>query len=192
MNFDTIIDRVIKAEAGYVDHPADSGGPTNWGITQAVARANGFKGHMRDLPQSLARQIYAKRYISEPKFDEVGAVDAEIAFELVDTGVNMGPARPAVFFQRCLNVLNANGSKYADLFVDGRIGPATLAAFRAFLRWRGADGRRVMLRALNSLQGTFYIELAEDRPKDEAFVFGQILHRVQMEEQLAAVEGAKP
>lgn len=179
MNFDTIIDRVIKAEAGYVDHPADSGGPTNWGITQAVARANGYTGHMRELPQVLARRIYEQRYITEPRFDLVAAVDRDIAFELVDTGVNTGPARPAEFFQRCLNVFNANGSKYADLFVDGRIGPATLEALRRYLAWRGADGKKVMLRALNSLQGTFYIELAERRPKDEAFVFGQILHRVE-------------
>lgn len=178
MNFDSIIDRVIKAEAGYVDHPADSGGPTNWGITQAVARANGFAGDMRDLPQALARQIYEKRYIVKPKFDRVAVVDVDIAMELVDTGVNMGPARPAEFLQRCLNVFNANGSRYADLFVDGDIGPATLDALRAFLRWRGADGKRVLLRALNSLQGAFYIELAERRPKDEAFVYGQILHRV--------------
>lgn len=178
MNLDTIIDRVLKAEGGYVDHPADSGGPTNFGITQAVARANGYGGDMRYLPEELARHIYRKRYILEPRFDQVAGIDPDIGFELVDAGVNMGPARPATFFQRCLNVFNANGSRYADLFVDGRIGPATLDAFRSYLRWRGAEGRVVMLRALNNLQGAFYIELAEARPKDEAFVYGQILHRV--------------
>ncbi|MCC2632123.1 MAG: hypothetical protein K0S48_9 [Ramlibacter sp.] len=181
MNLDTIIDRVIATEAGYVDHPADSGGPTRFGITQAVARLNGYQGDMRDLPMELAQHIYRKRYILEPRFDLVHAVDADIGYELVDTGVNMGPARPAMFFQRCLNVFNANGSRYADLFVDGRIGPATVAALRAYLQWRGAGGKAVMLRALNSLQGSFYIELAEARPKDEAFVYGQILHRVQVD-----------
>jgi lysozyme family protein len=178
MKYESIIDRVIEAEGGYADHPADSGGPTMYGITLTVARANGYLGEMRDLPESLARAIYRNRYIVKPKFDRVAAIDADIAHELIDSGVNMGPARPAEFFQRCLNVFNANGSRYADLFVDGDIGNATLDALRAFLRWRGAEGKRVLLRALNSLQGTFYIELAEKRPKDEAFVYGQILNRV--------------
>jgi lysozyme family protein len=178
MTLDTIIDRVLQAEGGYVDHSADSGGPTMYGITQAVARQNGYSGDMRNLPLELARHIYRKRYIIEPRFDQVAAIDADVGFELVDAGVNMGPARPAQFFQRCLNVFNASGSRYPDLFVDGRIGPASLDAFRAFVRWRGLDGRKVMVKALNALQATFYIELAERRPKDEAFVYGQILHRV--------------
>jgi lysozyme family protein len=182
MNFERIIDSIIAVEQGYVDHPDDSGGPTNHGITQAVARANGYAGDMRDMPESLAREIYRKRYIVRPKFDRVAEVDAQIGMELIDTGVNMGPAKAAMFFQRALNVFNAKGSRYADLFPDGEIGPVTIEAFKAYLRWRGADGRKVMLRALNSLQGAFYIELAEARPKDEAFVFGQILHREQLDE----------
>ena len=181
MNFERIIDAILKAEGGFVDHAADSGGATNWGITEAVARANGYHGDMRDLPVSLAREIYRTRYVIKPNFDRVAAIDAEIGMELIDTGVNMGPRRAAEFFQRCLNVFNSNGSRYADVFLDADIGPVTLAAFKAYLRWRGADGRKVMLRALNSLQGAFYIELAEARPKDEAFVYGQILHRVQIE-----------
>lgn len=182
MNFESIIDRILKVEQGYIDHPADSGGPTNYGITQAVARANGYHGDMQDLPESFAREIYRRRYIVRPNFDRVAEVDGQIGMELIDTGVNMGPARAAEFFQRCLNVFNARGSRYPDVFVDADIGPVTLEALKAYLRWRGTDGRKVMLRALNSLQGAFYIELAEARPKDEAFVFGQILHRVQLDE----------
>jgi len=181
VSFDPFIDAVLAKEAGFVDHPADSGGPTNFGITQAVARANGYQGDMRDMPIGFAREIYRQRYIIRPNFDRIAAIDGDIGMELVDTGVNMGPRRAAEFFQRCLNVFNANGSRYADVFVDGDIGSVTLEAFKAYLAWRGADGKRVMLRALNCLQGAFYIELAEARPKDEAFVFGQILHRVQLE-----------
>lgn len=182
MNFEHIIDRILKAEGGYVDHPDDSGGPTNFGITLATARAYGYQGDMIDLPVSLAREIYRIRYIVKPNFDQVAKIDAEIGLELVDTGVNMGQSRAKEFFQRALNVFNARGSRYADIHVDGEIGPVTLDALRAYLRWRGADGKKVMLRALNCLQGAFYIELAENRPKDEAFVFGQILHRVQLDE----------
>jgi len=184
MNFEHFIDKILEKEQGYVDHPSDSGGPTNFGITLATARAYGYQGEMIDLPVGLAREIYRNRYIVKPGFDKVAAIDGEIGLELIDTGVNMGQPRAKVFFQRCLNVFNMRGSRYADVHVDGEIGPVTLEAFRAYLRWRGHKGRTVMLRALNSLQGTFYIELAEMRPKDEDFVFGQILHRVQLEEGL--------
>ena len=101
MNFEPIIDAILRAEQGYVDHPDDRGGPTNHGITLAVARANGYDGDMRDLPVSLAREIYRRRYIVAPAFDKVAAINAEIAAELIDTGVNMGPARAAGAREKC-------------------------------------------------------------------------------------------
>lgn len=178
MNFESIIDAILRAEQGYVDHPDDRGGPTNHGITLAVARANGYDGHMRDLPVSLAREIYRRRYIVAPAFDKVAAINAEIAAELIDTGVNMGPARAAEFLQRLLNGLNAQGSRYPDLFVDGRIGKVTLDALAAFLRWRGLDGVKVILRGLNSQQAMRYLDIAENNPSQESFLYGWLLHRV--------------
>src|SRR3546814_15468233 len=77
---------------GFVDHPADRGGPTNWGITSAVARGEGFMGAMAALPQSLARSIYRRRYWETPGFHRVAEIAAVVAEELFDTGVNMGPA----------------------------------------------------------------------------------------------------
>lgn len=181
IDFEPIIDRILANEGGFVDHSADSGGPTNFGLTVAVARSNGYLGDMLRMPVSLAREVYKRRYILRPKFDLVAQIDAQIGLELIDTGVNLGPARAGEFLQRCLNVFNASGSRYADLFVDADCGEHTRDALEAYLAWRGADGQKVMLRALNCLQGTFYIELAESRPKDEAFVYGQILNRVNVE-----------
>ncbi len=178
MNFEPIIDAILRAEQGYVDHPNDRGGPTNHGITLAVARANGYDGDMRDLPVSLAREIYRRRYIVAPAFDKVAVLNAEIAAELIDTGVNMGPARAAEMLQRLLNGLNAQGSRYPDVFVDGRIGKVTLDALAAFLRWRGLDGVKVILRGLNSLQAMRYLDIAENNPSQESFLYGWLLHRV--------------
>lgn len=178
MNFEPIIDAILVAEKGFVDNPADRGGPTNHGITEAVARKNGYDGPMQDLPVSLAREIYRRRYIAEPKFDLVALIDADIGAELIDTGVNMGPAHPAMFLQRWLNAFNDAGSRYADLFVDGRIGQVTLDALRAFLKWRGAEGRMVMLRALNSLQAVRYLEIAERDPSQRTFAYGWVRGRV--------------
>src|SRR3546814_14159705 len=57
---DALIDAVIDREGRYVNHPADRGGPTCWGITEAVARAEGHVGAMRDLPRDMAAPIYPR------------------------------------------------------------------------------------------------------------------------------------
>ncbi len=174
-----IIDNVLAAEKGYVDHPNDRGGPTNWGITEVVARANGYTGAMRDMQQSFARTIYEKRYIAEPKFDQVVALHAGIGEELIDTGVNMGPSRAAEFLQRWLNAFNGQGSKYPDMFVDGRLGPVSLDALRKYLAWRGQnEGGAVMLKALNSAQAMRYLDIAEANKTQEDFIYGWIRSRV--------------
>ena len=41
MDVDELIDELIEREGGFVSHPADRGGPTRYGITEAVARAHG-------------------------------------------------------------------------------------------------------------------------------------------------------
>lgn len=172
-----VIDDVIKAEKGYVDHPSDRGGPTNFGITLAVARANGYDGDMRRLPLALARAIYLKRYIVEPKFDQVMQINEAIGSELVDTGVNMGPGRAAEFLQRLLNAFNKQGSAYPDMFVDGRLGPVSLDALRKFVVWRGFEGVGVMLKALNHVQGMRYLDIAEANKSQEDFFYGWIKER---------------
>jgi len=58
MNIEQYLDELIKREGGYVNTPADRGGATKYGITEAVALANGFKGSMRDLPLDVAKAIY--------------------------------------------------------------------------------------------------------------------------------------
>ncbi len=174
-----IIDRVIAKEQGFVDHPADRGGPTRWGITEFVARESGWRGEMKDFPVTLARKIYWKRYISEPRFDAVVDLNKAVGMEVIDTGVNMGPATAGIFLQRWLNGFNYAG-QYQELFVDGRVGPATLDALQRFLRWRGKDSELALLRGLNSVQGSRYLGITENDSKQRQFLFGWIMHRVEI------------
>lgn len=178
MDISRLIDDLIDREGGYVNHPADRGGPTCWGITEAVARAHGYTGAMAALPREEAAAIYRRFYWLRPRLDQVGQRVPRLAAELFDTGVNMGPAVAATFLQRALTALNRNGRDYPDLVPDGRIGPQTLAALDSFLTARGKAGETVLLRALEALQGERYLRLAERRPANESFLYGWLANRM--------------
>ncbi len=173
------VDALIEREGGYVNHPADRGGPTCFGITEAVARAHGYAGAIRYLPREEAAAMYRRLYWLRPNYDQVAKLAPRIAEELFDTGVNMGPGVATTFLQRALTALNRNGKDYPDLAPDGRIGPQTLAALEAFLDVRGhTGGETVLLRALEALQGERYLRLAERRPANEAFLYGWLANRI--------------
>lgn len=178
MTIDKQIDDVIRREGGYSNHPADRGGPTNWGITEQVARAYGFLGDMRMLPRSAAVAIYRSRYWTGPKFDQVAALCPAIGDELFDTGINMGVAAAGRFLQRALNVLNRGAKDYPDIGTDGAVGPMTLAALKGFMTKRGAEGGDVLRKTLDGLQCARYVEIAENNPTQEAFLYGWVANRV--------------
>ena len=176
--FARLIDGVIGREGGYVNHPDDRGGETIWGITVGTARRFGFKGSMRTMTRAQAVEIYRAQYWTGPGYDRIAALSEPVAEELFDTGVNMGPGVASTMIQRCLNALNRQGKDYADIKVDGDIGPASLRSLSAFLKVRGKEGEQVLLKGLNALQGERYIELAEKRQANESFVYGWLRTRV--------------
>ena len=179
IDVDAMIDALVDREGGFVDHPADKGGPTCFGITEAVARAHGYAGPMRQLPRADAAAIYRRVYWLRPRFDEIARRSGRIAAELFDTGANMGPAVAVTFLQRALTALNRGGKDDPDLTPDGRIGPATLGALDTFIETRGkSSGETVLLRALEALQGERYLRLAERRPASEAFLYGWLANRI--------------
>lgn len=167
MTVDEVLAHVLANEGGYVNDPRDAGGETNWGITKAVARANGFAGSMGDLTKAQALEIYRGQYVIKPGFGLVLNVSPAVAAELVDTGVNMGPAVAGRFLQRALNLLTDHG-----LAVDGVVGGGTVGALKSFLAKRGKEGERRLLALLNAFQGVRYAELAEGRLQNRAFIYG--------------------
>lgn len=52
-----VIDGILSIEGGYSNNPDDRGGETNWGITKATARANGYQGEMKALSREEAYAI---------------------------------------------------------------------------------------------------------------------------------------
>lgn len=177
-DIEDLIDAVIDREGGFSNHPADRGGATRWGITEAVARQDGYAGAMRALPRSIAAAIYRRRYWEAPRLDQVAVRSPALAAEMFDTGVNMGTMVAVGFLQRVLNALNRGAVDYPDLGLDGVIGPVTLGALDTFLRKRGRDAEAVLVKAVEALQGERYLSLAERRPANEAFLYGWIANRI--------------
>lgn len=161
------IDAVIAIEGGYVNHPHDRGGPTKYGITEAVARRHGYSGDMMRLTVDFARRVYRADYWDRIAGDDLPPA---IAAEVFDTAVNMGAETAAKFLQRALNALTPH-----TLAIDGAIGPATLAALDTYLKTRD---EKVLLAALNGLQAERYITLTESRPENKSFVYGWLKQRV--------------
>lgn len=181
-----IIDQILQIEGDeYTNDPNDSGGPTKWGITHVTL------ARYRKVPAVTAAQVWALTreeafacyewlYVIEPEFDKIVEVSDVIGFEVIDTGVNCGQPRAAEFLQRCLNIFNNEQKLYPDLKVDGDCGPRTVAALKAYIAVRGAQGITILNRALNCLQGAYYISLAERRSKDEKFTYGWFSHRIEV------------
>lgn len=125
-SFDDAFVALMGNEGGYSNNPADPGGETMWGITSRVARANGYTGDMRLLPQSVAKQI-AKMVYWDPYYCD--QFDPRVAFQVFDAAYNGG--KPATWLQTA-----------AGVDVDGHIGPETIAAVNK------ADPRQIVMRFL--------------------------------------------
>lgn len=176
-----ILNTILDIEGGeYTDDPADSGGPTKWGWTKKALRAMGWGGNVRDLSRPEAFDLYYRRFVVNSGYREVLDVSDDIGAELVDTAVNMGEEWAGRFLQMALNAFNDGQKRYPDIKEDGIVGRNTVKALAQFLSYRGQPGERVLLVALNSLQGARYIELCRDFPKNERFAYGWIANRVEV------------
>ena len=172
------IGAVIYTEGGYVNDPNDSGGATNHGITEAVAREHGYTGPMQELPQVAATTIYADTYVRKPGFDLVLLASPAVGAKVVDIGVNAGPGRAARWLQQSLNDLSRAGRDYSRITVDGAVGPATLRAYHALEQRRGrVKACELTLKALEGYQTAHYLNLAQGAA-NASFIVGWLDHRI--------------
>lgn len=121
MTFEQALERVLRYEGGFVDHPDDPGGATNFGITQATYDAwRSSKGLMlasvRHITRREVEAIYRERYWQPAKCDEL---PASLRLPHFDAAVNCGVTNAIKFLQRSLHVS-----------ADGIIGPITRRALQ--------------------------------------------------------------
>jgi len=129
-HIDKILDDIIQREGGFVNHPADRGGPTKYGITLPTLREYWKLKYgrsrtpnitdVKNLTETEARDIYTALYIEAPGFDVLPSIAMQEA--IIDAGVNHGVGAATKFLQHALNLLGET------LTVDGIIGPKTLTA----------------------------------------------------------------
>lgn len=171
-----IIGSVLGIEGGFSDHAKDTGGKTMYGITEQVARDNGYEGNMLELPIETATDIYVNSYVIAPNYDRIVKVSAPVGHKLIDAGVNTGTYRVSLWFQKALNSLSRDGTDYKLIVEDGVIGPATVAAYKSLELVRGkAKACELVIKLIDIQQGNHYLQLKNHRD----FTVGWIDHRIQ-------------
>lgn len=119
--FDRCLHEVFLYEGGYVNHPEDRGGPTNFGITlKTLADWRGTEVTELDvarLTRQEARLIYLSRYWNPVRGDDLPPGVDLVVF---DSAVHLGVPRAVRMVQRVVGTTP-----------DGVLGQKTLAAIRA-------------------------------------------------------------
>lgn len=91
---DKILDDLIRREGGFVNNPADKGGPTKYGITQqTLSEWRGrpvTAGEVQQLTEQEAREIYTARYVAPFKRF---AASPDLMGLIVDSAVQHGVGR---------------------------------------------------------------------------------------------------
>ena len=117
-NFEQCMGWLLEHEGGYVNHPSDPGGETNFGVTRAVyeqyAGRQVMDGEMEGLTHDDVYPIYKENYWNRLRADDLSS---GVDFCTFDWGVNSGVSRAAKALQRIVGVEQ-----------DGGIGPMTLQA----------------------------------------------------------------
>ena len=155
--FNDVFAAVLGNEGGYSDNPADPGGATMYGITEAVARAWGYQDDMQALPLATAQAIAKSEYWDPYQCDQF---DVRIGFNIFDTAYNGG--HPAQWLQAA-----------AGTAQDGVIGAITIAAVRAL------DPMLVIVR-FNASRLVYYTSLTGEWPSFGRGWTNRIAHNLQV------------
>lgn len=166
--FNKFFEYVLKVEGGYVNHKNDKGGETNYGITKAVAVANGYTGDMKSLPKATAQKIYEKKYYLAFKLDKV--LSDKVSFSIFDFVVNAG--RNGI--KKAQEAVNLSYGKKV-LEVDGAIGATTL-------KYINMMSTTKFLATYHKLQRDYYRAIVKNNKSQEVFLKGW-LNRVAIKEE---------
>jgi lysozyme family protein len=136
-NFDRCLEKMLKHEGGFVNHPKDPGGMTNLGVTKTVWEE--WVGHpvdekqMRSLTPKLVAPLYKRKYWDACRADDlVPGVD----YVVFDCAVNSGVGRAVKLLQSCVGATpdGGYGSITSALVKKAEADPAKLIEAYCFVR----------------------------------------------------------
>ncbi len=182
-DFEYAFAQTLQHEGGYVDHEADPGGATNYGVSLRYLRNRGdldgdglpdgdLDGDgdvdvddIRRLTINDAKRLYHSGFWMPNRLNEVQS--RRVAAKVFDMAVNMGSRQAWRIVQRACNEfgLELFGD---DLVVDGIVGRKTLAAVNYCI---GLSTGRLMT-WIQEEQRKFYRELVAKRPELGVFLDG--------------------
>jgi lysozyme family protein len=121
-NFDCAVEFLLNNEGGFSYDPDDSGGKTNFGITERelikYGPIIGINCAIEDLKRGDAITLYKKFWWEKYNYDKINS--RAISTKSLDLSVNIGEITYNNLLQRAINDMGYN------LVVDGIIGKKTL------------------------------------------------------------------
>jgi lysozyme family protein len=108
-SFDEALRRLLAHEGGYSNHPADPGGPTNYGITihdyRKYVKPGAAAADVRAMRLAEAKTIYREKYWRAQRCDEL---PAGVDYAMFDYGVHSGIGRSGKVLRRVLRLGDAS------------------------------------------------------------------------------------
>ena len=121
-NFNLCLQLLLEHEGGYVDHPMDPGGATNFGVTRVVYEKylgrNVTKDEVKAMKADEVADIYKRKYWDKVRGDQL---PSGLDWCVFDFAVNAGVSRAS-----------KNLQKFIGTPIDGVIGSGTLKMIDAY------------------------------------------------------------
>ena len=124
-NFNKCLEIILHHEGGYVNHPRDPGGETNFGVTKRVYQEWGGTKDMEDLTKEDVAPIYEKNYWLRAKCNQL---PSGLDLAVMDWSVNSGVGRAVKILQQMIGTVS-----------DGGIGPNTLKTLDEYIEHHGLE-----------------------------------------------------
>lgn len=156
---DKALDWLLEEEGGWSNHPADRGGATMYGVTQATY--NSFRKKMSRPLQSVAKiskeeakELYLKEYWEAASCHKL---PWPISYLVFDAAVNSGVKRAVDWLQTGLHTQR-----------DGKVGPKTIQTAEKAL----SEGNTAALLGIVDARTVFLARLVQSKPSQAAFLLG--------------------
>lgn len=157
---------LIKHEGGYSNDKNDSGGETNFGITQndldLVFASLNLPRKVKELTLDDAKVYYKSEWWDKYNYESINSLP--IATKIFDMAVNMGAHEAALIVQRIIN----SHLTVTEIKIDGLLGPQTIGMLNHLVQLEKDE--EPFLTALREKSCLFYNNLVLENPKYRIFL----------------------